>query len=65
MLDLLKSDAGVSVHLTFLTEDGNHRVSIPAESEEWKEFTGAYIDEGFLIDFLTPEEYFEFVARNQ
>lgn len=35
----------------------------PAESEEWKHLTGAYIDEGFLIDFLTPEEYFEFIGK--
>ena len=25
--------------------------------------TGAYIDEGFLIDFLTPEEYFQFIGK--
>jgi len=31
-------------------------------SVEWKRFTGSYLDEGFLIDFLTPEEYFEFLA---
>ena len=35
----------------------------PAESEEWKKLTGAYIDEGFLIDFLTPEEYFYFIGK--
>ena len=35
----------------------------PAESEEWKQLTGAYIDEGFLIDFLTPEEYFYFIGK--
>lgn len=35
----------------------------PAKSEEWKQFTGAYIDDGFLIDFLTPEEYFGFVGK--
>ncbi|MEN8225040.1 MAG: ABC transporter ATP-binding protein [Bacteroidota bacterium] len=28
----------------------------------WKSYTGSYLDEGFLIDFLTPEEYFEFLA---
>lgn len=28
----------------------------------WKRFTGSYLDEGFLIDFLKPEEYFEFLA---
>ena len=31
-------------------------------SVEWKRFTGSYLDEGFLIDFLSPEEYFEFLA---
>ena len=53
LLDLLKPDAG-SVALNRLN---------PAESEEWKAFTGAYIDEGFLIDFLTPEEYFAFIGK--
>jgi ABC-2 type transport system ATP-binding protein len=32
-------------------------------SEAWKTITGSFLDEGFLIDFLTPEEYFSFVAR--
>lgn len=31
-------------------------------SVKWKRFTGSYLDEGFLIDFLSPEEYFEFLA---
>jgi len=35
----------------------------PAESEVWKQHVGAYIDEGFLIDFLTPEEYFAFLGK--
>lgn len=33
-----------------------------AGSEHWKTFTGSYLDEGFLIDFMTPEEYFHFAA---
>ena len=33
------------------------------ESEEWKEHTGAFIDESFLIDYLTAEEYFEFIGE--
>ncbi len=53
MFDLLKADEG---HVTL---NGIN----PAESEEWKESTGAYIDEGFLIDFLTPEEYFAFLGK--
>lgn len=31
-------------------------------SEHWKQKTGAFIDESFLIDYLTPEEYFSFLA---
>lgn len=53
MLDLLKADEG-----SVAIENIN-----PALSEEWKTFTGAYIDDGFLIDFLTPEEYFDFIAK--
>ena len=33
-----------------------------SEDESWKSYTGAFIDETFLIDFLTPEEYFQFIA---
>ena len=31
-------------------------------SEHWKEYTGSYLDESFVVDFLTPEEYFEFIG---
>ena len=34
-----------------------------AKSEAWKSHTGAFVDERFLIDYLTPEEYFAFVAQ--
>ena len=53
ILDLLKPDEGE------VSLDGIN----PAQSEEWKDWTGAYIDEGFLIDFLTPEEYFAFLGK--
>jgi len=53
MLDLLKPDNG-NVML-----DG---IDVQ-QSEDWKLFTGAYIDNGFLIDFLTPEEYFTFIGK--
>ncbi len=33
-----------------------------SKTYEWKHYTGSFLDEGFLIDFLTPEEYFEFLA---
>ena len=37
------------------------------KSEDWKPFTSSFIDESFLIGYLTPEEYFYFVGdlRNQ
>ena len=53
LLDLLKPDEGE------VALDGIN----PAQSEEWKAVTGSYIDEGFLIDFLTPEEYFAFIGK--
>lgn len=31
-------------------------------SEEWKPFTSAFIDESFLIGYLTAEEYFYFIG---
>lgn len=33
------------------------------ESEDWKAFTGAFIDESFIIGYLTPDEYFGFIAE--
>lgn len=32
------------------------------EDPAWKQYTGSFIDDSFLIDFYTPEEYFEFIA---
>ena len=43
ILDLLKADAG---NVTINDVD-------VSKSEEWKKFTGAFIDDGFLIDYLT------------
>ena len=31
-------------------------------SEDWKFYTGSFLDESFLIDYLTPDEYFSFLA---
>jgi ABC-2 type transport system ATP-binding protein len=53
MLDLLKADKG----------EANINDIDVSKSEEWKTFTGAFIDDGFLIDYLTPEEYFYFVGK--
>ncbi|HSP39884.1 MAG TPA: ATP-binding cassette domain-containing protein, partial [Gillisia sp.] len=34
-----------------------------SESEEWKSFTASFLDESFLIGYLTPEEYFYFIGE--
>ena len=67
LLDLLQADEG-SVEYVFAPDatvpDASASGSInPASSEAWKRHVGAYIDEGFLIDFLTPEEYFAFLGK--
>lgn len=65
-LDLIKADEGQVV--LGLRSEGNapdspEMLIDPSKSEEWKNHTGSYIDEGFLIDFLTPEEYFAFIGK--
>ena len=52
LLDLIQPTSG-SVH--------SKEVQVNS-SEDWKAYTGSYIDESFLIGFLTPEEYFNFVG---
>jgi ABC-2 type transport system ATP-binding protein len=39
----------------------NNKIQVHA-SEAWKPFTAAFIDESFLIGYLTPEEYFYFIG---
>jgi|TARA_B110000444_G_scaffold78899_1_gene74577 ABC-2 type transport system ATP-binding protein len=34
-----------------------------SKDESWKEKTSAFIDSTFIISYLTPEEYFEFIAE--
>ncbi|MEO8821390.1 MAG: ABC transporter ATP-binding protein [Ginsengibacter sp.] len=53
ILDLVKADKG-----EVLSNDRD-----VAKNEEWKNYTASYIDEGFLIPYLTPEEYFYFVGK--
>ena len=53
ILDLLQADRG-NVTINDI---------VVCKSEDWKNFTGAFIDDGFLIDYLTPEEYFHFIGK--
>jgi ABC-2 type transport system ATP-binding protein len=52
ILDLIRPDSG-----EVLSQEKN-----VSSSEVWKEYTASYLDEGFLIDHLTPEEYFQFIG---
>ena len=40
----------------------NNNNVIVSESENWKSFTASFLDESFLIGYLTPEEYFYFIG---
>lgn len=53
LLDLIEPTAG---HV----KNNNIQVN---ESEAWKPFTAAFLDETFLIGYLTPEEYFYFIGE--
>ena len=53
ILDLVKPNTGQVL---------NNNVPVH-QSEDWKKHTAAFIDEGFLIGYLTPEEYFYFVGE--
>ena len=53
MLDLLKADDGKVII---------NDIDV-SQSADWKSITGAFIDDGFLIDYLTPEEYFYFIGK--
>ena len=53
MPDLLKADDGKVII---------NDIDV-SQSEDWKSITGAFIDDGFLIDYLTPEEYFYFIGK--
>jgi len=53
ILDLIRPNNGS------VTIDGND----VSKTEDWKKYTGSFIDERFLIDYLTPEEYFDFLKK--
>lgn len=61
ILDLLHADTGC-VTIDGIV-DGQHVACDTSKSEEWKAYTGAFVDAGFLIEYLTPEEYFRFIAK--
>ena len=53
ILDLIEATQG-------RVDNNGHNVS---GNDEWKWWTGSFLDRSFLIDFYTPEEYFGFIAE--
>lgn len=53
MLDLIKATDGC-VKSKDLQVD---------KTDDWKNYTGSYLNERFLIPYLTPKEFFEFVGN--
>ncbi|MFA5298265.1 MAG: ABC transporter ATP-binding protein [Lutibacter sp.] len=53
VLDLINPTSGKII---------NHEIQVN-KSEDWKPFTSAFMDESFLIGYLTPEEYFYFIGE--
>ncbi|CAN1494142.1 CcmA ABC-type multidrug transport system, ATPase component [Flavobacteriaceae bacterium] len=52
LLDLIQPTTGNII---------NNEVQVNS-SEHWKPFTASFLDESFLIGYLTPEEYFYFIG---
>jgi ABC-2 type transport system ATP-binding protein len=52
LLDLIQPSTGSII---------NNDVQVNV-SEAWKPFTASFLDESFLIGYLTPEEYFYFIG---
>lgn len=52
LLDLIQPTTGAII---------NNQIPVHT-SENWKSFTASFLDESFLIGYLTPEEYFYFIG---
>ncbi|MEO1030072.1 ABC transporter ATP-binding protein [Winogradskyella sp.] len=52
LLDLIKPTSGNVTNNSVVVD----------QSEDWKPFTSSFIDESFLIGYLTPDEYFYFIG---
>jgi ABC-2 type transport system ATP-binding protein len=53
LLDLIQASSG-EIRINEINVHANDR---------WKDFTGSFVDDSFLIGYLTPEEYFYFVGE--
>lgn len=70
ILNLIKSDSGI-INFCLTEEKSNldkescktYETMVSHLEESWKSYIAAYLDESFLIDFLTPKEFFAFIAK--
>jgi ABC-2 type transport system ATP-binding protein len=53
LLDLIKPTTGDITNKSILVD----------KNEDWKSFTGSFLDESFLISYLTASEYFYFIGE--
>jgi ABC-2 type transport system ATP-binding protein len=53
LLDLIRPTSG-EIQINGKNVQGN---------DEWKSYVGSFLDENFLISYLTPDEYFSFVGK--
>ncbi|MHC5362074.1 ABC transporter ATP-binding protein [Myroides sp. LJL110] len=53
LLDLISPSQGSITNMGYVVN----------KSEQWKPYTGSFFDDSFLIGYLTPEEYFNFVGE--
>ncbi|MFA6128161.1 MAG: ABC transporter ATP-binding protein [Bacteroidales bacterium] len=53
MLDLIRANSG------WIKSKGTDVKG----TTSWKFYTGSHLDDRFLIEFLTPEEYFDFISQ--
>lgn len=70
ILNLIKADSGI---VNFcLTDENSQQDKANLDSnttlvshleDAWKSYIAAYLDESFLIEFLTPKEFFTFIAK--
>lgn len=65
MLDLVPPTSGEILYSFPISKEQQCIVSKinPNNSEDWKNHVGAFIDNSFLIEYLTPAEYFNFIGQ--
>ncbi len=58
LLDFLNPTTG---EISFIYANG--KKLNPTLDEDWKRYTGVFLDKNYLIDYLTPQEYFNLITQ--